>query len=213
MSSDSLAVFRKGFGPDLNELAEKHMQHEYVHSLIPPPISPSPPPSTQLIIDKLHKNSLTSSDRDALKNAASTVSLHTTLGSALGIALSVLLAYRIRSGRKAMFRTFRTAEKPSAVRFADGREEVLPDLTPLLRPSRAGDVATFGFLGLGGLFVGGELGLLSGSLQARRSINQDGESRERIRNAFLRFQADALRKEAEALEKNVTSGGMGGIWK
>lgn len=112
-----------------------------------------------------------------------------------------------------MFRTFRTAEKPSAVRFADGREEVLPDLTPLLRPSRAGDVATFGFLGLGGLFVGGELGLLSGSLQARRSINQDGESRERIRNAFLRFQADALRKEAEALEKNVTSGGMGGIWR
>ncbi|EMF16214.1 uncharacterized protein SEPMUDRAFT_145529 [Sphaerulina musiva SO2202] len=184
MSSDSLAVFRKGFGPDLNELAEKHMQHD-----------------------------LTSSDRDALKNAASTVSLHATLGSALGIALSVLLAYRIRSGRKAMFRTFRTAEKPSAVRFADGREEVLPDLTPLLRPSRAGDVATFGFLGLGGLFVGGELGLLSGSLQARRSINQDGESRERIRNAFLRFQADALRKEAEALEKNVTSGGMGGIWK
>lgn len=213
MSSDSLAVFRKGFGPDLNELAEKHMQHEYVQSLIPPHISPSPPPSTQLIIDNLHKNSLTSSDRDALKNAASTVSLHATLGSALGIALSVLLAYRIRSGRKAMFRTFRTAEKPSAVRFADGREEVLPDLTPLLRPSRAGDVATFGFLGLGGLFMGGELGLLSGSLQARRSINQDGESRERIRNAFLRFQADALRKEAEALEKNVTSGGMGGIWK
>lgn len=76
-------------------------------------------------------DSLTQSDRDALKKAASTVSLHTTIGSAAGIALTMLLAYRIRSGRKAMFRAFRTAEKPQAVRFADGREETLPDLSTL----------------------------------------------------------------------------------
>ncbi len=29
MSSDSLAVFRKSLGPELNKLAEEHMQHEY----------------------------------------------------------------------------------------------------------------------------------------------------------------------------------------
>jgi hypothetical protein len=33
MSSDSLAVFRKGLGPDLNALAEEHMKHEYVLDL------------------------------------------------------------------------------------------------------------------------------------------------------------------------------------
>lgn len=156
---------------------------------------------------------MTQSDRDALKSAASTVSLHTTIGSAVGIALTMLLAYRIRSGRKAMFRAFRTAEKPQAVRFADGREETLPDLTPLLKPSRLGDVATFTFLGVGGLFFGGETGLLTGSLQARRQINQDPESRERIQNAFKRFQADALRTQANLLDDSVTKGGYSGILK
>lgn len=29
MSTDSLAVFRKGLGPELGALAEQHMQHEY----------------------------------------------------------------------------------------------------------------------------------------------------------------------------------------
>ena len=112
-----------------------------------------------------------------------------------------------------MFRAFRTAEKPQAVRFADGREETLPDLTPLLKPSRLGDVATFTFLGVGGLFFGGETGLLTGSLQARRQINQDPESRERIQNAFKRFQADALRTQANLLDDSVTKGGYSGILK
>lgn len=39
MSSDSLAVFRKGLGPDLDALAEKHMQHEYV-SFTTTPLQP-----------------------------------------------------------------------------------------------------------------------------------------------------------------------------
>ncbi|KAI5371165.1 hypothetical protein Slin14017_G020440 [Septoria linicola] len=177
MSTESVALFRKGLGPDLNALAEKHMQHD-----------------------------LTQSDRDALKSAASTVSLHTALGSAIGVGLTVLLAYRIRSSRAKMFRAFKTAEKPQAVRFADGREENLPDLTPLLQPSRWGDVATYAFLAAGGLFFGGETGLLTGSLQARRQINKDQESRERIQNAFKRFQADALRTQANLLEQSVTGG-------
>lgn len=36
--------------------------------------------------------------------------------------------------------------------------ESLPDLTPMLKPSTLGDVATYFFASLGGLFLGGELG-------------------------------------------------------
>lgn len=32
MSSDSLAVFRKRLGPELNALAEEHLKHEYAPS-------------------------------------------------------------------------------------------------------------------------------------------------------------------------------------
>jgi len=179
MSTDSLAVFRKGLGPDMSALAEKHLQHD-----------------------------LTPSDREALKSAARTVSLHTSIGSIIGLSLATLLAFRIRSNRRAMFRAFKTSEKPSAVRFADGREETLPDLTPLLRPSRVGDVATYTLLGFGGLFFGGETGLLTGSFQARRSIAKDGDSSQRIQDAFKRFQADALRTQANMLEQ-TTSGHRG----
>jgi len=33
MSQDSLAVFRKGLGPDLQALAEDHLKHEYAHAI------------------------------------------------------------------------------------------------------------------------------------------------------------------------------------
>ena len=64
-----------------------------------------------------------------------------------------------------MFTTFRAAEKPQAVRFADGREETLPDLTSVVKPSRLGDFATYTLLGAGGIFFGGETGLLTGGLR------------------------------------------------
>ncbi|KAK4508132.1 hypothetical protein PRZ48_001870 [Zasmidium cellare] len=183
MSSDSLAIFRKGLGPDLNALAEKHM-----------------------------KDDLTQSDRDALKKAASTVSTHTLVGSLIGLSLGAFFAFRIRTGRQRMFRAFKTAEKPQAVRFADGREETLPDLTPLLKPSTIGDIATYSLLGAGGIFFGGETGLLTGSFRARQQIAADRESRERIQNAFKRFQADALRQQAKALESSVENHTKEPIW-
>ena len=99
-----------------------------------------------------------------------------------------------------MFNAFKAREKPTAVRFAGGREEPIPDVTPLMKPSTFGDVATYTLLGAGGLFFGGETGLLTGSFQARRQIGVDSESRERIEKAFKRFQADALRKQADELD-------------
>ena len=77
---------------DLAKLADYHIQHD-----------------------------LSSSDRDALKSAAKTVSLWTTVGSAVGIGLGLYAAFRLRTSRKAFFDVFRAAEKPTQVVFADGR--------------------------------------------------------------------------------------------
>nr|POE79700.1 hypothetical protein CFP56_07765 [Quercus suber] len=172
MSSDSLALFRKSLGPDLSALAEQHLQHD-----------------------------LNEQDRTALYAAARTVSVHVTLGSALGVTLGLLLAARLRAHRAALFRTFRAREQPTAVRFASGREEPLPDLAALARPRRLGDVATAALLGAGGLFFGGETGVLTGSFRARQAIARDRASRDRIQAAFRRFQADALRRQADLLER------------
>ncbi|KAK3614471.1 hypothetical protein LTR56_027237 [Elasticomyces elasticus] len=171
MSSDSLAMFRKSMGPEMAALAENHYKHD-----------------------------LQPQDRDALKSAASTVSTHVTVGSILGVGLGVFLAYRLRTSRTAMFNAFKASEKPTSVRFASGREEAIPDVTPLIRPSRLGDVATYSLLGIGGLFFGGETGLLTGSFRSRQQIAADRDSRDRIQLAFRKFQADALREQANRLD-------------
>ena len=58
---------------------------------------------------------------------------------------------------------------------------------------------------MGGLFVGGETGLLFGSMAASRTITRDSSARERIEKAFTKFRAETLRKEADWLdsEENV----------
>jgi len=78
--------------------------------------------------------------------------------------------------------------------------EPIPDLTNLAKPTVLGDIAAYFFFTAGGLFVGGETGLLTGSLSAGRSITKDPESRKRIEDAFRKFRADALRQEANKLD-------------
>lgn len=178
MSSDSLAMFRRSQGTELNALAEDHLKHD-----------------------------LRQSDRDALYKAARTVSTYATVGSLMGLGLGVFLAYRLRRARAGMFNAFKAREKPTALKFADGREEAMPDITPFVKPSAVGNFMTFTLLGAGGLFFGGETGLLTGSFRAKSLIWQDKESRDRIIGAFHAFQADALRKQADAIdrgEKGVT---------
>lgn len=104
-----------------------------------------------------------------------------------------------------MYQAFRTSEKPTHVKFADGREEAIPDITPLLRPSTFGDIMTYTLFGAGGILLGGELGLVTGSWTARRSINQNPESKQRIEAAFRSFRADVLRKEIQMLESGQKS--------
>lgn len=144
--------------------------------------------------------SLQESDRETLKSAASKFSTWAGVGSLLGISLGVYMAYRLRAIRKQTFTAFRATEKPTHVKFANGREEAIPDISPLMKPSTLGDFATYMLFGAGGIFVGGELGMLGGAWSAQRTIGRDGAGKERIDMAFRRFRADVLRREADQLE-------------
>ncbi|OJK01750.1 hypothetical protein ASPACDRAFT_77429 [Aspergillus aculeatus ATCC 16872] len=168
---DSIPLTRSRRSDELTRLADQHLQHD-----------------------------LSASDRDALQSAARTVSLWTTVGSAVGMGLGLYTAFRLRSSRRAFFEAFRAQQKPTKVVFADGRTESIPDITPLLKPTTIGDFATYFFASAGGLFLGGELGLLGGAAVGSRGITNEPERRKRIENAFRRFRADVLRREADALD-------------
>lgn len=144
--------------------------------------------------------SLNESDRQKLKSAATTVSTATMIGTLAGLSLGAYFAFKVRSNRQKMFQAFRAAEKPTHIRFANGREEAIPDIAPLIKPSTFGDFLTYTFFASGGILLGGELGLLIGGATAKRSITSDPETRQRIENAFRSFRADVLRKEIEQLE-------------
>lgn len=145
-------------------------------------------------------HSLNESDRNILKSAAGTVSTATMIGTLAGISLGAYFAFKLRSNRAKMFQAFKAAERPTHVKFASGREEAIPDITPLLKPTTLGDFATYTFFAAGGLFLGGEVGLLIGGYTAKRSITKDPETRDRIEKAFNAFRADVLRKQIEKLE-------------
>lgn len=177
MSAESLAAFRKNAGDELGKLAEEHVKHD-----------------------------LRDSDRDILQRAASKASTHALIGSLAGIALGGWLAFRIRANRNAMYQAIKAAEKPTHVRFADGREEAIPDITPLLKPTPLGDIMTYTFFGIGGLFLGGETGFLTGMWAAKRTISEDPEAKKRIEKAFRSFRADVMRKQIEDLEGDTATG-------
>jgi hypothetical protein len=151
--SESFAILRKQRSDELAKLADEHLHHD-----------------------------LQTSDRDKLKAAASSISLWTTVGSAVGVSLGLLAAIRLRSTRKAVFSAMRAQERPTKVVFQDGHTgmsfidlisvrccrlglicglEPIPDLTELLKPTTLGDFATYFFASFGGLFLGGELGMFS----------------------------------------------------
>jgi hypothetical protein len=215
MSSDSLALFRKSLGNELGALAEvrtSHIQGYYIlhtnkiAAALSTRVRASPIKGLICILTNIH--SLQASDRTALQSAASRLSTHTTIGSVVGFSLGLFAAIRLRRNRTAMFNAFRASEKPTSVQFANGRTETLPDLTPMLKPSTLGDVATYTLFGLAGLFVGGETGLLTGGLSAQSAIKKDPEAKKRIETAFRKFRAETLRLEADQLEKGEKALGL-----
>lgn len=81
--------------------------------------------------------------------------------------------------------------------------EVIPDISGIMRPTRLGDAFTYIFCGLGGLFLGGEAGFLTGTWSATRTIHKNPESEKRIETAYRKFKADCLRREAKLLESGA----------
>lgn len=49
--------------------------------------------------------------------------------------------------------------------------------------------------------LGGEMGLMTGSASATRTITRDPDSRRRIEEAFRLFQVDVLKRQLNALER------------
>jgi hypothetical protein len=78
--------------------------------------------------------------------------------------------------------------------------EPIPDISAQLSPSKWGDAATYFFFSVGGLFLGGEIGVLTGTASASRSITKDPEARGRIEKAFKNYRVDVLKREIKALE-------------
>ena len=78
--------------------------------------------------------------------------------------------------------------------------EPIPDLSAQLAPSKWGDAATYFFFSLGGLFLGGEAGFLSGTASATRAITKNPEAKQRIERAFKNYRIDAMKQEIQALE-------------
>lgn len=76
----------------------------------------------------------------------------------------------------------------------------VPDVTSRLAPSPLGDFAAYFFLGMGGLFLGGETGFLTGTSMAARRVRADADRRKRVEDAYRAFKIDLLRKEAKNLE-------------
>ncbi|KAK3324997.1 hypothetical protein B0H66DRAFT_547214 [Apodospora peruviana] len=168
------AIFRGHPHEDLAKIGEQHMQ-----------------------------NDLQPQDRERLRTAAGKVSTHTTIGSILGLGLGLALAYRIRANRLSLYNAFRVVARPTELVFANGRREPIPDLEPYIRPTFWGDAATYTGLSLGGLFLGGECGFLTGTASASNTIMKDPESRRRIEDAFRLFQVDLLKKQLSSLEATI----------
>ncbi|KAL7009456.1 hypothetical protein EMMF5_001087 [Cystobasidiomycetes sp. EMM_F5] len=135
------------------------------------------------------QHDLTTSDRQVLESAAKKFGLYSTIGASVGLGLGLFLSLRIRRAGQVFYNAAKKAEKPTAIQFADGHtgepNQILSGL----------------FFGLGGFFVGGEIGLLVGSASASRTVSADPTSRARIESAFRQFRIDVLRKQADDLEK------------
>ncbi|KAI0399210.1 hypothetical protein F4802DRAFT_611055 [Xylaria palmicola] len=151
------------------------------------------------------QSDLEPSDHEALRKATRRIATSTTVASLIGLGLGIYAAIRLRKMRTDMFAAFRTADKPTHVLFENGRKEAIPDITPMMRPTKWGDAATYFFFGLGGTMVGGELGLLTGTWSASRGLSQDPARRERIEKAYRLLRIDVLQTEAARLQGGGTA--------
>lgn len=81
-------------------------------------------------------------------------------------------------------------------------QERLPDITRKLSSSWWGDAITFSLFSVGGLFLGAEVGLLTGTTSASRTIMKDPECRNRIEKALRNYRMKGLEQEIEQLRRS-----------
>jgi hypothetical protein len=80
---------------------------------------------------------------------------------------------------------------------SDPATEPVPDISAQLSgPSKWGDAATYFLFSVGGLFLGGEIGLLTGTASASRTVTKDPEARARFKN----YRIDVLKREIQQLQ-------------
>ena len=80
---------------------------------------------TKLLATDHFKHDLTDFDRDNLKSGAKKPRRYAIVGSMIGLGIGLLGAVRVRRARMNLFDAFKLHEKPTHIRFANGREGTL----------------------------------------------------------------------------------------
>lgn len=107
---------------------------------------------------------------------------YTRAGSTIGLCLGVGAAIFIARRRGIAFRNLRAMQRTGAtVRFGDGREELITNFAPAVRPSFAKNLITFGGLGTGGYMLGSMVGNNYGEKGLKEYLDKHPDSVKRIR--------------------------------
>lgn len=121
------------------------------------------------------------------------------MAAALGLGIGLWGTLALRRRRIVFYNASKTIETPIALQFKDGHSVPFPDI---IQPPSTFHTLFTGFLfATAGIFIGGEIGLLTGSISAKGAITRDEASKKRIDAAFRRLKADVMRKQADMIEK------------
>ncbi|KAK6536415.1 hypothetical protein TWF281_000653 [Arthrobotrys megalospora] len=125
---------------------------------------------------------LPTQDRMLMTEARLKGKKYTQNGAMIGLCLGVGYAIFTIRRRGLAFRNLRAMQGSGAtVRFADGREELITNIAPAVRPSFTRNAITFGALGVGGYMLGGIVGGSYAGKVSRELLEKHPDSVKRIR--------------------------------
>ncbi|KAK6357130.1 hypothetical protein TWF718_001456 [Orbilia javanica] len=141
-------------------------------------------------------------DRNFLFQSRQKSKQYTQTGSMVGFWLGIGVAILRVRRRGIAFRNLQAMQGSGAtVRFADGREELITNIAPAIRPSFARNAVTFGGLGLVGFMVGGMVGGSYGGKVLREYQEMHPDSVKRVKALERKVVLLALRAALESAEK------------
>ncbi|KAL7410442.1 hypothetical protein BDY24DRAFT_417984 [Mrakia frigida] len=154
---------------------------------------------------------LTDGDRAALNKAAKQLATHAWVGGLIFSTIGFAAATRGRARVHQAFVAFKNAPKPVEMVMQDGKHIPVPAAgLNIKEPGPWSGIVSTLFLTTFGLLVGSQIGLLSGTLAARRTIKRDADE-SRLLAAYKNFRIDVLKKELEKLEGSKTADGVKGV--